>query len=333
MGIADRDYYRDRGRRSGGMGRAGRGGGGGVGRLSGWSVNTWLIAVNVAIYLVQGALQSNVVNYDRVQFAYRMDPLQAYGHFSTVLGFFDPKSQMGYFEVWRLITFQFLHANFVHLFFNMFGLYIFGSIVEQFLGRRRYLAFYLVCGIFGGLTYLLLNFISLAGLNLPGALNTPSTKPLIGASAGVFGVIMACAYIAPNAIVQLILPPVPLRLKWFAYGYVGIAAANLFFFQGANQGGDAAHLGGAIAGFFFIRNAHLLGDFFDVFKDSRNARAGRPPGAGRPGRRNRPGRGGPNDAEVDRILAKVATHGVASLTESERGVLAARTDAERRRRA
>ena len=59
-----------------------------------------------------------------------MDPLQAWGHFSTAKGFFQ-------YEVWRLVTFQFLHANFVHLFFNMFGLFIFGGMVEQYLGRRR----------------------------------------------------------------------------------------------------------------------------------------------------------------------------------------------------
>ncbi len=322
MGLADRDYYRsDRGRGGGWAG------GGGVARLSGFSVNTWLIIANVAVFLIQGTLKRNVIGYGPVQFQFPMDPIEAYGHFSTTLGFFK-------LEVWRLITFQFLHAGFMHLFFNMFGLFIFGSIVEQFLGRRRYLAFYLICGIFGGLTYLLLNLAHQFGVALPGVLNTPPQTPLIGASAGVFGVIVACAYIAPNAIVQLILPPIPLRMKWFAYGYVAIAFVSLI--AGArNAGGDAAHLGGAIAGFIFIRNAHLLTDFFDVFRDSskpaRDGRSPRPPRGG--GRALRAPRRGPDEAEIDRILAKVSTQGVHSLTEAEKRTLAARTDAERRRRA
>src|SRR5947207_11272537 len=100
---------------------------------------------------------------------------------------------------------------------------------------------------------------SMAHLRRPGVLIDAPWTPLVGASAGVFGVILACAYIAPEAMVQLILPPVPLKLKWFAYGYVVVAAWNLLR-GGANAGGDAAHIGGAIAGFFFIRNAHLLRD-------------------------------------------------------------------------
>ncbi|MFG0283063.1 MAG: rhomboid family intramembrane serine protease [Phycisphaerales bacterium JB039] len=311
MGLADRDYYRNRpsGRWSGPRGV-------GVGRLSGWSVNTWIIVINVAIFLIQGTLPRTFDSYGPVRFPFFMDPLEAYGHFSTTLGFLG-------LEVWRLVTFQFLHANFVHLFFNMFGLFIFGSIVEQFLGSRRYLAFYMICGIFGGLAYLLLNLLGTMGVNLPGALHVDRSTPLIGASAGVFGVIVACAYIAPNAIVQLILPPVPLRLKWFAYGYVGIALANLLL-GGNNAGGDAAHVGGAVAGFFFIRNAHLLTDFFDIFKDSRK------PPAPRARARSAPAA---DDAEIDRILAKVGTQGIHSLTETEKRALRARTDQDRRRRA
>jgi hypothetical protein len=82
---------------------------------------------------------------------YRTDyPLHALGHFSTYLAVFK-------LEVWRLVTFQFLHANVTHLLFNMIGLYMFGGMVEQYLGSKRYLAFYLACGICGGLGYLLLN--------------------------------------------------------------------------------------------------------------------------------------------------------------------------------
>ncbi len=234
-----------------------------------------------------------------------MSPVQAYGHLSTAYGIYR-------FEMWRYVTFQFLHANITHIFFNMFGLWIFGGMVEQYLGSKRYAAFYLTCGIFGALSYLLLNLLGV-GLHrpIPGLLTDSIYTPLVGASAGVFGVIMACAYIAPNAIVQLIFPPIPMRLKWFAYGYVVVAAWNLLR-GGANAGGDAAHIGGAIAGFFFIRNAHLLRDFFDIFGNAR----------GRGGARI--GIAGTIDSdstEVDRILGKVAREGLGSLSEGERSTL------------
>ena len=233
-----------------------------------------------------------------------MTPPQAYGHLSTWYG-------INRLEIWRYITFQFLHANLSHIFFNMFGLWVFGGMVEQYLGSKRYVAFYLTCGVFGAVSYMLL---SLLGLSLhhriPGLLSDDIHTPLVGASAGVFGVIIACAYIAPNAIVQLIFPPIPLKLKWFAYGYVAVALGNLLW-GGRNAGGDAAHIGGAIAGFFFIRNAHLLRDFFDVFGNSRGKR----PAVGIAGTIDT------DAAEVDRILGKVARDGLASLSEPERRTL------------
>ena len=240
-----------------------------------------------------------------------MDPLHAYGHFSTALAFFRV-------EVWRFVTFQFLHANIAHLFFNMFGLFIFGGLVEQQLGRKRYAAFYLVCGVFGGISYLILNVLGAGlGLRLPGVLIGDIHTPLVGASAGVFGVIMACARIAPNAVVQLIFPPIPLRMKWLAYGYVGLAVFNLLR-AGQNAGGDAAHVGGAIAGWFFIRNSHLLRDFFDIFGDSRKGP-------------RRPRAAGPSQRDIDRILRKVGDKGMDSLSEKEKRMLARASEAERRR--
>ncbi len=241
-----------------------------------------------------------------------MTPIQAYGHFSTAKGFFG-------LEVWRLISFQFLHANFTHLFFNMFGMFIFGGMVERQLGFKRYAAFYLVCGICGGIAYLSLNFIgSVLGVQLPGVLIDRTTMPLVGASAGVFGIIMACAYFYPKAEV-LLFGIVPLTIRTLAYAYVIFAGINLFR-SGPNAGGDAAHLGGAIAGYFFIRNLHLLRDFFDIFGNSSKPKDGRPPKSGRT-------RGKPKD--IDRILDKVNQEGLASLSEREKRLLRSASEESR----
>ncbi len=246
-----------------------------------------------------------------------MDPITAIGHFSTYQGFQRV-------EVWRLVTFQFLHAGPTHLILNMLGLWLFGGTVERKLGFRKYAAFYLVCGIFGGLLYMVLNLfgnIIPSGAEwihkIPGLLVHETTSPLVGASAGVFGVIVACAYLEPKENVQILFIPIGIPLPWFAYGYVALSIFNLFS-GSANAGGEAAHVGGAIAGYYFIRHSHLLRDFFDVFGDSRR------PGGGRssPGARA---------AEVDRILQKVSRQGADSLTASERRTLSShvRSDAPR----
>jgi membrane associated rhomboid family serine protease len=360
MGIYDRDYY-GKGSESRGYGG---GGGFGLGGFRFMSVNGWLIAINIGIFILgmmlaptaRPVLIDVAVHPDAVAPVHEveppparlapgtgaqrpiidargravgsstymgMDPLMQWGHFSTGRGFLG-------LEVWRFITFQFLHANFMHLFFNMLGLFIFGGLVEQYLGSRRYAAFYLVCGVFGAVAYLLLNFLGNAfDINFPGFLRGSILVPLIGASAGVFGVIMASAYVAPNLVVQLLLPPIPLKIRTLAYAYVAIAAANLLL-GGRNAGGDAAHLGGAVAGWFFIRNAHLLRDFFDVFSDSRKHRGGgRPPRGSPGGGAGWLGRGKTDQAEVDRILAKVANDGLQSLTEKEKRALREATERQR----
>ena len=244
-----------------------------------------------------------------------MDPITAIGHFSTYQGFQRV-------EVWRLVTFQFLHAGPTHLILNMLGLWLFGGTVERKLGFRKYAAFYLVCGIFGGMLYMVLNLLGniippgAEWLHrIPGLLVHETTSPLVGASAGVFGVIVACAYLEPKENVQILFIPIGIPLPWFAYGYVALSIFNLLS-GSANAGGEAAHVGGAVAGYYFIRHSHLLRDFFDVFGDSRK------PGGSR---RNPQARA----AEVDRILQKVSRQGADSLTPAERRTLASHVKGDR----
>jgi membrane associated rhomboid family serine protease len=171
-----------------------------------------------------------------------MGPLAAWGHFSAQTAIFE-------LQIWRFISFQFLHASLAHLIFNMIGLYFFGPMVESYLGARRFMAFYLLCGIMGAVSYLL--------LWAPGVLVTASWIPLVGASAGIFGILIAGARLAPDAVVMLLFPPIPMRLNTLAWVLIGIGIVSVVF-GGPNAGGQAAHLGGAALGYVLIRRPQLL---------------------------------------------------------------------------
>jgi membrane associated rhomboid family serine protease len=372
MGIYDRSYYRDEPTRGGGRGAFRFRG------FSAWSITTWIIAINVAVFVIDAFMSQHGLPVYRsdtklvevppaqtevTKAYYAMDelgrpvetkartvgtvvrrlvleqgttrvvatqdyevrpPLEALGHFSTYRGFRR-------LEVWRLVTFQFLHdhSSVLHLGFNMFGLFIFGRIVEETLGRRKYLAFYLVSGIFGGLLFLILNLVGVVfHAHLPGALAVDARTQLIGASAGVFGVIMACAYIAPKMMVRLLFPPISMTMRTMAYAYLALAVFNLLR-SGQNAGGDAAHVGGAIAGAYFIRNSHLLLDFFDVLGDSRKKQASKPGAPRSPKPPPEVARRIREEARIDAILAKVSDKGLNSLTAKEKKLLA--RDSLRRR--
>ena len=240
MGIYDRDYYRSRPSR------------GGFGCFDAWSVTTWLIVINVAIFFLDGLLwrmaSSPLDNYQPA------GPLERFGYFSTAAGIYSG-------QIWRFITFQFLHTSPGHLIVNMLALYFFGPIVELQFGARRYLGFYLLCGLAGAVS-----FVLLAACNILGA--TPDER-LVGASAGIFGLLVAAAMIAPDVQIYLFLT-IPISIRLLAIGAMGLAAYAVFALganganaggEAAHLGGEAAHLGGGVLGFVLVKNQHWLNMF------------------------------------------------------------------------
>ena len=141
------------------------------------------------------------------------------------------------FQVWQLVTYQFMHAGFGHIFFNMFMLWMFGMEIENILGSKKFLYYYLICGVAAGLAQLFI-----APLFSPLALT-------IGASGAVFGVMIAFALMFPDRLIFLWFL-IPIKAKYLI-GFLFI----LEIFWIGNVGDDVAHLahlGGAIAGFIFI---------------------------------------------------------------------------------
>lgn len=294
MALDSRDYLRDESQRFGG-------GGGGFGRgFSGHSITTWLIIINAIVFVWDGIFGAAA----RGSFL----SLYPWGYFSVDKAVFSG-------QVWRFATYQFLHAGFFHILFNMIGIYFFGPLLEQHLGRQRFLAYYLICGVGGAVVATLLGTIP--GLNI-----FPVQAELIGASGALFGILVGCAVLFPHQRVQLLFPPIPMTMRTMALVFLAIASLSVVA-GSPNAGGEAAHLGGALVGFVLIRQLGLLGWADRVspqavsshVQDKRYIR--------------KQAQKQSHDAEVDRILAKVRAQGLQSLTRGEKKTLAAETQAKR----
>lgn len=287
MGYADRDYFRETSGRP-------------PGRLAGAPVVKWLLIVNLGVFAV----------------ALLLDFREA----SVEFGKFTIREGIAGVQVWRLITFQFLHGDFGHLLFNSIAIYFFGAFVEQQLRSRAFLVFYLLCGVAGALGYAALVSVSDAYRDVG----------VVGASGGIFGILVVAAMIAPDMRVQLLFPPVTLTMRLMAILMLGWGLLVVVT-GGRNAGGEAGHLGGALAGFLLWKVPVLRGLL---------ANLSRPGGRG-PGKRlafpiritksekryekklrPKSSVSGAEAGEVDRILDKINEHGLQSLTAEERELLA-----------
>lgn len=147
----------------------------------------------------------------------------------------------GLFYPWQLLTYGFLHNpnTFSHIMFNMFALWMFGSQIEDSMGSKRFLTYYLACVIGAGVVQLI--FSHLEG----------TIYPTLGASGGVFGLLLAFGMMFPEQSVYLMFLPIPIKAKWFVVGYGLIELMNGVFYTNSNVA-HFAHLGGMLFGFVMI---------------------------------------------------------------------------------
>ncbi len=181
-----------------------------------------LIIINALIYLAMALIPE----------AYRF--LNHYGALQI-----GPR-MLGYeFHTYQFITYMFLHANFEHVFFNMFALWMFGRTLEYDLGSRRFLIYYVVCGVGAALIQ--------AGITV--AMGQPMA--LVGASGAVMGLLLAFGVMYPNAVIMLLIPPIPMKAKWFVIIY---AVLELFLgWRGVGNVAHFAHVGGMLWGYLLLQ--------------------------------------------------------------------------------
>lgn len=289
MGIYNRSYWKE-----GDNSNPGGGGGLTLGLPPLGRVVKYLLMINLGVFLVQ-------LVFD-----------QRGGWLSLTLG----ATVEGWWQIYRYITFQFLHGGYWHIIMNMLGLYLLGSPLEQHWGSRRFLGFYLGCGVFAGIAYVAMS----------AAVNADPRVPIIGASGGVFGILLACAILFPQFRLIFLFFPVPIRLAaiiifggmiFLVLGSIGSGVRTSQFWS------EIAHLGGAVAAALYI---WLLPKFTEM----RLKRASDPTKTNSGSWRRKMEKQAAEQVELDRILAKIHDAGIQSLTKKEQKLL---RDATRRQQA
>lgn len=164
----------------------------------------------------------------------------------------------------QLITYLFLHGGFTHLFFNMFAVWMFGRILEQIWGPKRFLFYYIVCGIGAGLIQELVQYIqyitdlsAYTSVKTPEGLIVPMQEFLsqlntVGASGAVYGILLAFGMLFPNERMFIIPFPFPIKAKFFVAGYAVVELMQGIANNPADNVAHFAHLGGMIFGFILI---------------------------------------------------------------------------------
>jgi membrane associated rhomboid family serine protease len=268
MGVYDRDYLQDDYGTGSQQVR--------IVRPSLPPVVKWLLIINIAVYLVCAIIQPIA------------DVVYTWGSVY-------PESWGLIGQVWRFISYQFLHdlRNFFHVLFNMMVLYFFGPLVEQLWGSKRFLKFYLCAGAAGGIIYTLLVIFGVL-----------TAVPMVGASGALYGILGAVAMLFPHAQVFLF-GIIPMSMRTLAI--LSVIISLLRFAGGTNAGGEAAHLTGMAIGVLYVLYQPLVTSL--RMKKHKN-------------------RWQENlekerlfESEVDRILEKVHQEGLPRLTRKEKEIL------------
>jgi len=289
-----------------------------------------LLIINVLVYLLASVLQfggKSLTDWGALHFFMASD-----------------------FHVYQFITYQFLHGGFTHLFFNMFALWMFGCVIENVWGPKKFIFYYIFCGVGAGLCQEMVQYISFAAdgltsmdpgqvLNVNGQrlmtvdqiMNLSST---IGASGAVYGILLAFGMTFPNERIFIFPLPIPIKAKWFVAVY-----AIIEFVSAMSSVGDGvahmAHIGGMLFGFLLILywrkrpnsyfNVDATRQFFDRWSRTSRTRQTSYTSYTSNSSYSRPeddmeynARKKARQEEIDKILDKIRVSGYDSLSKEEK---------------
>lgn len=298
-------------------------------------VTKYLLIINIVMFLITMIVQPMGIDL------------------TTILGLHFFKAS--HFHVYQLITYMFMHGGWMHIIMNMFMLWMFGMVIENVWGPKKFLFYYIVCGIGAGLcqelaqygSYVIngldaYQYVSMGGQPMPvdDYLNLMTT---VGASGAIYAVLLAFGMLFPEERMFIIPIPIPIKAKWLVLGSV---ALELFYALGQPGDGVAhvAHLGGMLFGFVLIKywQKHPYsgsGDFgmgkgsqfFDRMKNAWDRHSSHSSGTGKPKFHYRPNTENRRESdwdynarkkaeqdEIDRILDKIRQSGYDSLTDEEK---------------
>jgi membrane associated rhomboid family serine protease len=208
---------------------------------------------------------------------------------------------------WTPLTYMFMHSGFFHILFNMLWFYWMGNIFQEYLGGKKLVDLYIIGGLAGAFLYVLFYNI------FPLFADVKTVSTTVGASAAVMAIIVATATLLPDYTIQLLFLG-SVKLKWIALFYV---LFDLISITGPNAGGEISHIGGAIAGFFYIKHLQgntVLGRAFERFSKPKTLQV-----VSKNYSKNSSIR--PREEEIDSILDKISQSGYASLSKKEKEIL------------
>ena len=208
---------------------------------------------------------------------------------------------------WTPFTYMFLHSGFFHILFNMLWFYWLGSIFQEYLGGKKLVDLYIIGGLAGAFLYV--GFYNI----FPLFADVKMVSTTVGASAAVMAIIVATATLLPDYTIQLLFLG-SIKLKWIALFYV---LFDLISITGPNAGGEISHIGGAIAGFFYIKHIQghtILGRALDRLSKPKTLQV-----VSKNYSKTTYPR--PKEEEIDSILDKISQSGYNSLTKKEKDIL------------
>ena len=217
-----------------------------------------LVIINVLVFLAQTIFDKQYQLTDK----FTLQPIIS-DHLKEALKQNAPSVEIPHFSPYQVFSHMFTHAPlpmFYHILFNMLVLWMFGRVLESVWGSKKFLTFYLICGVGAAVFHLLIQYLRSEYLLLPAVLNLDQAgfdkyggalSGAIGASGAIMGVMAAFAYLFPNTPLYIMFLPIPIKAKWAILGYV---ALDLFGGFGVINDNVAhfAHLGGALTGFILV---------------------------------------------------------------------------------